>query len=77
VRVGGTPTEALTAVLDHGDVVLCTRAWAGVHRLHWRPVGVPALRRSYAWTVRPGSSAPSGLDTVLPAVATALHLAAP
>lgn len=73
LRVGTPDTEALTGALEYGDAILCTRAWAAVHRLRWRPLGDVAVRRSYAVAVRPQVSREL-VGALLPALATAAGL---
>ncbi|WP_162605637.1 LysR family transcriptional regulator [Jiangella ureilytica] len=74
LRVGTPDTEALTAALEYGDAILCTRAWAAAHRLRWRPLGDVAVRRSYAVAARPQVSREL-VGALLPALATAAGLA--
>lgn len=78
VLVGTGRTDALTAAHEHGDVLLCTRAWATRQDLRWRDLAGVDVARSYAFLQPSGArGTPMALQAALPALARAVGLDAP
>ena len=74
VTVGSSRTTVLTASYEHGDVIICTQAWATRNDVHWRELAGVELRRSYAIALPPGTSVPHGVESAAPALARAVGL---
>ncbi|MFY0408213.1 LysR family transcriptional regulator [Solicola sp. PLA-1-18] len=73
VAVGGAVLAAVTDVIEHGDLLVATRAEAERHGLAWRPVAGLDLWRGYQ--VTGGGPDAEVLRAVVPALARALGLA--